>query len=57
MERKEFLKRLGMSTVVLPLIGACSEDDVDPDTDSGSCVTYALGNRRSVSHERSDIDW
>lgn len=41
MERKEFLKKLGMSTVILPLIGACSEDEVTPDTDtdSGACVT------------------
>jgi len=28
-----------MSTVILPLIGACSEDEVTPDTGSGSCVT------------------
>jgi protocatechuate 3,4-dioxygenase beta subunit len=39
MERKEFLKRLGMSTVVLPLIGACGKDDVIQDTDAGACAT------------------
>jgi protocatechuate 3,4-dioxygenase beta subunit len=38
MERKEFLKRLGMSTVILPLL-ACNEDEVIPDTDSGACAT------------------
>src|SRR5688572_25688452 len=37
MERKEFLKRLGLSTVVLPLFGACSEDEVVEET--GACVT------------------
>ena len=40
MQRKEFLKRLGLSTVILPLVGACNEDDVTPDptSDSGECV-------------------
>jgi protocatechuate 3,4-dioxygenase beta subunit len=38
MERKEFLKRLGISTVVLPLLGACSEDDAVEDTEPGSCA-------------------
>jgi protocatechuate 3,4-dioxygenase beta subunit len=37
MERKEFLKRLGMG-VIVPLIG-CSEDDVVPDTTvDGTCT-------------------
>jgi len=39
MERKEFLKRLGMSTVILPLISACGEDEVVQETGSGSCGT------------------
>jgi protocatechuate 3,4-dioxygenase beta subunit len=39
MERKEFLKRLGLSTVILPLIGACSDDEVTPETESGPCAT------------------
>jgi len=40
MQRKEFLKKLGLSTVIVPLIGACNDDDVTPesDTDSGECV-------------------
>ena len=41
MQRKEFLKQLGISTVVLPLIGACNEEDVVPETDAGTgpCAT------------------
>lgn len=40
MQRKEFLKKLSLSTVILPLVGACNEDDVSPDptSDSGECV-------------------
>jgi protocatechuate 3,4-dioxygenase beta subunit len=37
MERKEFLKRLGMSSIVLPLFASCSKDD-DPTPSSGSCT-------------------
>lgn len=36
MERKQFLKSLGMSSLILPLISACSKDD-DP-TSSGGCT-------------------
>jgi len=36
MERKEFLKRLGMGSLILPLISACSEDDVLNDSNTGS---------------------
>ena len=39
MERKEFLKRLGMSTVILPLLVPVVKTKLTPDTDSGSCVT------------------
>ena len=40
MERKEFLKKLGMSTVILHLISACGEDNVTPDTDeTEACST------------------
>jgi protocatechuate 3,4-dioxygenase beta subunit len=37
MERKEFLKRLGMTSMILPLLNACSKDD-DPTTTSGDCT-------------------
>src|SRR4051812_17646963 len=39
MERKEFLKKLGMAGLVLPLMAACKKDD-DPAaaTSSGSCT-------------------
>jgi protocatechuate 3,4-dioxygenase beta subunit len=37
MERKEFLKSLGMSSIVLPLFALCSNDD-DPTLTSGSCT-------------------
>lgn len=36
MKRKQFLKSLGMSSLILPLIGACSKDD-DPSA-SGDCT-------------------
>jgi protocatechuate 3,4-dioxygenase beta subunit len=36
MQRKDFLKRLGMSSIVLPLLASCSSDD-DP-TPSGDCA-------------------
>ena len=40
MQRKEFLKQLGISTVIVPLIGACSDDEVVPDSDEdGACIT------------------
>ncbi|MBA4057448.1 MAG: intradiol ring-cleavage dioxygenase, partial [Marivirga sp.] len=43
MERKEFLKRLGLSSLILPLISACSEEgDPTAATDtstSGTCTT------------------
>lgn len=35
MERKQFLKSLGMSSLILPLLGACSKDD---DPASGACT-------------------
>jgi len=42
MERKEFLKKLGFSMMVAPLLGACGKDD-DPETntntDGGCTVT------------------
>ena len=41
MERKEFLKRLGMSSIILPIFAACNESD-DPasaDDDSGACTS------------------
>jgi hypothetical protein len=43
MERKEFLKRLGLGSFVLPLITACSEEEdptatIDTST-SGTCTT------------------
>ncbi|MBA4053264.1 MAG: intradiol ring-cleavage dioxygenase [Marivirga sp.] len=37
MERKDFLKRLGMSSLILPLMVSCSKDD-DP-TVSGNCTS------------------
>lgn len=39
MERKEFLKRLGMSTFILPLISGCNEDEVTPEDNTSCTVT------------------
>jgi protocatechuate 3,4-dioxygenase beta subunit len=38
MERKEFLKRLGMSSLIVPLLQACSSDD-DETTNVGDCTS------------------
>lgn len=43
MQRKEFLKRLGLSTLITPVFMGCSEEDVDPatdvsGTDDGTCA-------------------
>lgn len=38
MERKEFLKKLGFSMIVVPMLSACSEDG-DPTTDTTSNTT------------------
>ncbi|SKC85937.1 dioxygenase family protein [Ohtaekwangia koreensis] len=38
MERKEFLKRLGMSSLIVPLLHACSSDD-DEATNVGDCTS------------------
>jgi len=38
MERKEFLKRLGISGIMLPMIGACNEDALQEPT-TGDCVS------------------
>ena len=38
MERKDFLKKLGFSTLVVPLIAACGNSDDDVAPDSGACT-------------------
>ncbi len=38
MERKDFLKRLGMSSLILPLIVSCKKDD-DPTPNTGTCAS------------------
>lgn len=38
MQRKEFLKKLGMGSLVLPLLGSCSNEEDDPSA-SSSCTT------------------
>ncbi len=38
MERKEFLKRLGMSSLIVPLLQACSSDD-DETINVGDCTS------------------
>jgi protocatechuate 3,4-dioxygenase beta subunit len=35
MERKEFLKRLGMTTLAIPILAACGNDD--PSEETGAC--------------------
>jgi protocatechuate 3,4-dioxygenase beta subunit len=39
MERKQFLKRLGLTALALPLMSACKDDDVT--SNSGPCATTA----------------
>jgi len=43
MERKEFLKRLGFSALLVPLVSACSEDEVIPTTDATTDTTTGSG--------------
>jgi protocatechuate 3,4-dioxygenase beta subunit len=38
MQRNEFLKRLGMASVVLPIFGRCGQDDAESLTESADCV-------------------
>lgn len=42
MERKDFLKRLGASSLIIPILAHCSDDDIlkeeDDDTDTGDCT-------------------
>ncbi len=47
MERKEFLKTLGMSAFILPLISSCSKDDVAPSPSIAS-FTPASGETGST---------
>jgi protocatechuate 3,4-dioxygenase beta subunit len=39
MERKEFLKRLGLAAIAFPLMSACKDDEVT--SSSGACTTTA----------------
>lgn len=39
MERKQFLKRLGMGSLIVPLLQACSSDNDNDDVTSGACST------------------
>jgi protocatechuate 3,4-dioxygenase beta subunit len=64
MERKEFLKQLGMVSVVTPLLVACNEDEVaGTNADGGACVVgdtetdgpYPLYTSRGSSIQRVDI--
>jgi protocatechuate 3,4-dioxygenase beta subunit len=42
MQRKEFIKKLGMSSLIIPLIAACGNDDASPASThatTGDCIT------------------
>lgn len=39
MQRKEFLKRLGLASLVIPLAAACGNESADPSPTDGSCTT------------------
>jgi protocatechuate 3,4-dioxygenase beta subunit len=66
MERKEFLKRLGLAGIVAPIFSSCKEDDETADATTninGTCVVgdtetdgpYPLYSERGASIERKDI--
>jgi protocatechuate 3,4-dioxygenase beta subunit len=64
MERKEFLKALGMVSIVSPLITSCKDEDITPDSGSSPTCTvgdtetdgpYPLYNSRGSSIQRLDI--
>lgn len=40
MERKEFLKRLGISSLIIPILTGCSDDEIkkDDQTETGDCA-------------------
>jgi protocatechuate 3,4-dioxygenase beta subunit len=40
MDRKQFLKTLGMGSLMMPLLSACSKDD-DPTSETGDCTVTA----------------
>lgn len=62
MQRKEFLKNLGIGGAILPVLKACSDDD-SPSLASGDCLVtdtetdgpYPLYNSRGSSIQRVDI--
>lgn len=47
MERKEFLKRLGLTTIVLPLLASCGED-VDPATNNSGTGDCTITNSETA---------
>lgn len=62
MERKEFLKQIGLTGMMLPLLASCKDDSVTPDNNSGCSVTdtetdgpYPLYTSRGSSIQRVDI--
>jgi protocatechuate 3,4-dioxygenase beta subunit len=59
MERKEFLKKLGMGSLILPLLGSCSKEEEDPSA-SSCTVTLAetagpFPTKDPSSLQRTDI--
>jgi protocatechuate 3,4-dioxygenase beta subunit len=61
MERKEFLKRLGMAGIIVPMLSSCKEDNVT--AGDGACAVgdtetdgpYPLYSERGASIQRIDI--
>ena len=39
MQRKEFLKKLGFASMIIPLAAACGNESADPNADTGACAT------------------
>lgn len=49
MERKEFLKKLGMGSLVIPLMASCKKDDVTPTTSSSTTTTTTTSSSSTSS--------
>jgi hypothetical protein len=51
MQRKEFLKRLGLGSLIVPLVAACGSEDADPtpSTDSTSSSSSSTTGTSSTS--------
>lgn len=63
MERKDFLKQLGLTGLMMPLLSACKDDGEDALTGNGACTVtdtetdgpYPLYTSRGSSIQRADI--